>query len=101
MIYIKKVRNLPTERKAVQWDGTAETATEIIDWILSEGHTADYRCIADGACPGDVPYGHTIAIQTLEGTMHAQVGWWIIQGVIGEFYPVEHHVFDESYEILE
>lgn len=97
---IKKVRNLPRERKAVQWDGKAESAVDIINWIISEGHMADYRCTAE-ECPGDVPYGHTIAIQTLEGTMHAQLGWWIMQGVAGEFYPVESHVFEDSYEILD
>lgn len=42
--------------------------------------------------------GHVIAIDTLEGTMFADPGDWIIKGVKGEFYPCKPDIFEASYE---
>lgn len=39
-----------------------------------------------------------IAIKTLEGTMHAYVGEYVIRGVQGEFYPVKSDIFEQTYE---
>ncbi|WP_186215998.1 hypothetical protein [Burkholderia gladioli] len=41
--------------------------------------------------------GH-IAIETLEGTMIATPGDWIIKGVKGEFYPCKPDIFAATYE---
>lgn len=38
-------------------------------------------------------------IQTLEGTMHASVGDYIITGVNGEQYPCKPDIFAKTYEI--
>lgn len=37
-------------------------------------------------------------IDTLEGTMEAQVGDWIIRGVAGEVYPCKPDIFYKTYE---
>ena len=37
-------------------------------------------------------------IQTLEGTMHANIGDWIITGIKGEQYPCKPDVFEKTYE---
>lgn len=37
-------------------------------------------------------------IKTLEGTMHADVGDWIIKGVKGEIYPCKPDIFEATYE---
>lgn len=37
-------------------------------------------------------------ITTLEGTMLADYGDWIIKGVKGEFYPCKPDIFDATYE---
>ena len=42
-----------------------------------------------------------IDIETLEGTMHASVGDWIITGVNGEKYPCKPDIFKKTYEPLE
>lgn len=42
-----------------------------------------------------------IDIPTLEGTMQAEVGDWIIKGVKGEFYPCKPGIFAETYEPVE
>jgi hypothetical protein len=45
---------------------------------------------------------HTaIAINTLEGTMLAEQGDWIIKGVAGEFYPCKPDIFEATYERAE
>jgi hypothetical protein len=47
---------------------------------------------------GDAPY---YTIETLEGTMRADVDDWIIRGVEGEIYPCKPSVFPASYEPVE
>jgi hypothetical protein len=44
---------------------------------------------------GDAPY---FTIKTLEGTMRADAGDWIIRGVKGELYPCKPDIFAETYE---
>ena len=40
-------------------------------------------------------------IQTLEGTMHADPGDYIITGVKGERYPCKPDIFEQTYEKVE
>jgi hypothetical protein len=37
-------------------------------------------------------------IHTLEGTMAADPGDWVIKGVKGEFYPCKPDIFEATYE---
>ena len=37
-------------------------------------------------------------IETLEGTMRASVGDWIITGINGEKYPCKPDIFEKTYE---
>lgn len=39
-----------------------------------------------------------ISIPTLEGTMQARLGDWIIKGVNGEFYSCKPDIFEQTYE---
>lgn len=39
-------------------------------------------------------------IPTLEGTMHASPGDWIITGVKGERYPCKPDIFEATYELV-
>ena len=51
-------------------------------------------------CGGtDVGFTDSIKIPTLEGTMVALRGDWIIRGVKGEFYPCKAEIFEATYEI--
>lgn len=43
---------------------------------------------------------HGYDIGTLEGTMHASPGDWIIRGVAGEFYPCKPDIFAATYEAI-
>lgn len=40
-------------------------------------------------------------IKTLEGTMRADEGDWIIKGVNGEFYPCKPDIFEKTYERID
>jgi hypothetical protein len=44
--------------------------------------------------------GHA-EINTLEGTMRAKVGDYIIKGVHGEFYPCKPDIFAKTYDLVE
>ena len=59
----------------------------------------------DGAFAADVIVGNvrytsddTMLIRTLEGTMEARSGDWIIRGVRGELYPCKPDIFAKTYE---
>ena len=44
------------------------------------------------------PIKRRVYIKTLEGTMTASLGDWIIRGVAGEFYPCKPDIFAATYE---
>jgi hypothetical protein len=48
--------------------------------------------------PDGIAYHHGYYIETLEGTMHASYGDWIIRGTEGELYPCKPSVFARKYE---
>jgi hypothetical protein len=58
----------------------------IADWFLRHGFKS-FKLSDDG--------GYDIL--TLEGTMHAKPGDWIIRGFQGEFYPCKPDIFDATY----
>jgi hypothetical protein len=88
MMYRKK----PVEVAAACWNGSVGWATPIIDWILENGGTARFH---DAVTPED---DHSIVIDTLEGSMTASLGDFIIRGVQGEFYPCKPDIFEATYE---
>lgn len=56
----------------------------------------------NGLDPVCMDYGVTppiLRIETLEGTMIANIGDYIIKGVQGEFYPCKPDIFEVTYEI--
>lgn len=61
----------------------------LLDAITGEGRVVDL--IAGGGAQ----------IKTLEGTMRADVGDWIIQGVKGELYPCKPDIFAATYDSVE
>lgn len=83
-------RKKPVIIDAAQWDGTPEGATPLIDWMLGAGErSARFHNGVDDLC---------IEIDTLEGTITASPGDWIIRGVQGEFYPCKPDIFEATYE---
>lgn len=95
MIKPMKFRKLPVEIQAMRWQGTAGSATFIMDWINSQGGSVLYWCASDEDCKAD---NHYLKIETLEGPIYADKGDYIVQGVKGEFYPCKPDIFTSTYE---
>jgi hypothetical protein len=91
----QRYRKKPVEIDAMQFDGTPDTATQIIDWALANNVVITYHCPDGDACRRD---SHVLHVSTLEGTMTALPGDWIIRGVAGEFYPCKPAIFAATYE---
>ena len=86
---IKKYRKKPIVIEAMHYTD-ANQFEAINDWM--NGRESSYTC--DVFLVGD----HPISIKTLEGTMIAKVGDWIIKGLAGEFYPCRDDIFRATYE---
>ncbi len=48
-----------------------------------------------------ISYATHCDIHTLEGTMRADIGDWVIRGVEGELYPCKAPIFIKTYEPVE
>lgn len=80
-----KYRKKPVVIDAIQFTGNNQS--ELIAWVIELNAIVNWH-FRDGAV--DIP--------TLEGTMTASSGDWIIRGVNGEFYPCKPDIFDKTYE---
>lgn len=78
-----KYRKKPVVIEAVQYDGSSKSVDEIMDMGGTEGIN-------------NSPEG--LYITTLEGTMRADKGDFIIKGVKGELYPCKPDIFEATYE---
>ena len=96
-----KVRRKPIileAQKYIRWVGSEDgfecTILNSKDWITEcryEKCRFDFR-----ECEWCKPY-----IQTPEGRLYINDGYYIITGVKGERYPIKPEIFHETYEILE
>lgn len=119
---LKKYRKKPVTVEAVRWDGSAEGATPIIDWILSGGGTASYvgrgeehplrypreRSLKWEEVERDYRYigpplptaPAFLVIKTLEGDHRQNQHDFTIRGVAGEHYPCKSDIFEKTYEVV-
>lgn len=89
-IYRKK----PVEIEAMQI--SEQTEFEIVKW--SEGKVYASPVLE----PTEKnPKGVYWQIQTLEGTMTASPGDYIIKGIKGEFYPCKSDIFELTYDKID
>lgn len=91
-----KFRKKPIEIEAVQFTGDNEK--EIAEFMHLSITALQMSVDAALRSDGDYRENKHIYIPTLEGTMIANCGDWIIKGVKGEFYPCKPYMFDETYE---
>lgn len=83
--YVKK----PCIVEAVQWLG--DPYQEITDdWLIDAVTQNKVRA-----------EGKKVRIETLEGTMYANKGDYIIKGVAGEIYPCKPDIFKQIYGKLD
>jgi hypothetical protein len=83
-------RKKPVVIEAVQFTGL-DSYLVICEWMKASGDTH--------ALANEVLFTTPIMLlRTLEGTMAADPGDWIIRGVKGEFYPCKPDIFEATYE---
>lgn len=87
----KQYRKKPVVIEAMQWDGKVVAHHPVVEWIDTEGGNVRWS--------NETP--QSIAIETLEGIMKADMGDFIIKGVNGEFYPCKSDIFAKTYEPAE
>ncbi len=83
-----KYRKKPVVIDAVLWDGNLTTMEPL---LVGSSTQEVYQDLGES----------TLMIPTLEGTMRADKGDWIIKGVKGEIYPCKNDVFLLTYEPTE
>ncbi len=94
-----KYRKKPVVIEAIQLEKTQISIREILEMMGQEVITK-----YDGASYKFYEYCNMIfdkgymEIKTLEGTMKASIGDYIIKGVNGEFYPCKPDIFEKTYE---
>ncbi len=88
-----RYRKLPVEIEAVQFDGTPQSVLAVMHFVDAGRTEKELRIHADSD-----PAKSWIGIPTLEGTMRADAGDWIIRGVKGELHPCKPDVFAVTYE---
>lgn len=99
-----KFRKKPVVIEAVKWTGAnVQALSEFLagfDLHVAppNGEPACGECIARFDYTTPVP---SVAIPTLEGTMTASAGDWIIRGIKGELYPCKPDIFEATYEAVE
>lgn len=80
-----KFRKKPVEIEAIQYVPGGQSLVE--SWMVGHGARNQFGVAFDN-----------VVIHTLEGTMTANPGDWIIRGVKGEFYPCKPDIFATTYD---
>ena len=89
MIRESIVRKKPFLQKAIQFTDDL-TNEELVRWSNNRAFIAQL----------DREPEPVIVINTLEGTMKAYLGDYIIQGIAGEVYPVNEAIMNKSYDFV-
>lgn len=84
---IKHYRKKPVVVEAVQFWYTPTSLAELYDFFQRPPKVD----VSD-------PDNPILKIETLEGTLTAQQGDYIIKGIRGEFYPCKKDIFEQTYE---
>lgn len=85
-----KYRKKPVVVDAMVFDGGFASTSGVLEFC--EGNAEAEFISGHGPC--------LLKIKTLEGTMRASIGDYIIKGVNGEFYPCKPDIFEKTYELI-
>lgn len=87
-----KYRKKPVVIEAIQFNGL-DDYLKICKWIDDSESTLSSNEAVEFRTP-------IMLVNTLEGTMAANPGDYIIKGVQGEFYPCKPDIFEATYEVV-
>lgn len=96
MICLPKFRKKPVVIEARLLQQDRESIATAIEWINDLDMSTSV--IGRSACIDQAIEEGGVKIVTLEGTMLAAFGDYIIRGVQGEFYPCKPDIFEKTYE---
>lgn len=94
MIQAKKYRKKPVEVEAMQVLDDLRVHEQICQWAAKDIPEGNIIPVVMSS------FDSHLMIHTLEGTMHANLGDFIIKGVQGEFYPCKPDIFEQTYEMV-
>lgn len=92
----KSYRKKPVVIQAMQWTG--ENLAEVLAFTGKHPSWDKHFASFDAYQAHVQADRNAFKIITLEGTMEATPGDWIIKGVKGEFYPCKPDIFAATYE---
>lgn len=83
-----RYRKRPVEVEAIIFTDDADRLMHLQEFIGCDTLKVSY----------EDPHNPKLVIETLEGSMTASIGDYIIKGVKGEFYPCKPDIFEKTYE---
>lgn len=88
-----KFRKKPVVIEAIQWTG--KNWEEMNSFIPRQNWWLE-----DGSLVNNVNPKQALIIKAMgkEGNIRADIGYWIIKGIGGEFYPCHPDIFQATYE---
>ena len=81
-----KATKKPVTIEAMQF--TESSKNQVFNWIEGRNKAPSF----------DGNGNPVLLIETLDGTMKANIGDYIIKGVNGEFYPCKPDIFEKTYD---
>lgn len=81
----------PATVEAWQWDGSAEVADLIVDWVIDSGGPLDTYLH---------PYENLIVLGKTTQIAPAKSGDWIVHDSFGDFWPMDEKLFPGAYSQL-
>lgn len=89
-----KVRKKPVVVDAVQNDGSWLTILKFLDDV-------EYRVPFLGKPHVTRNVDGSLNVDTIDGNVaRVEVGWWLMRGIKGEFYPCQPDIFEETFEVV-
>lgn len=106
-----RYRKKPVVIDAVQWEGTDSVKNikemqlflgcKEFDFTPENDYKVETETYIMKLWRSSGSEGCRLYIKTMEGTMEAHSGDYIIKGVKGEFYPCKPDIFEATYEVAE
>ena len=84
----KKYRKKPVVIEAMPFYDNVEQIEALSNFINNQDIVISYK----------QPNNPKLLLKTLEGTMEASLGDYIIKGVQGEYYPCKPDIFKQTYD---
>jgi hypothetical protein len=96
-----RYRKLPIEIEAQKWEGNKDFFLNADKYnFFTEAYKKGKIVLSEDPLT-KLMGNEYLYIVTLEGTMKANIGDYVIKGVTGEYYPCKPDIFEKTYERVE